>query len=188
MASFKDKLFSEYPIPRALSIYGGDGVMIDILEDIDSLIECCVDDMGSDVCVYDYAQVTGIATKMPKDCITVTSAMLSSQYPFQGNRLVKVTYQKDSNTAFVNYYPATLTYIRPIRVSDLDTLTGDRLIYMKSYVLWKMSEKELSTLLATQMNVDNGVVNFSILESFRDKMYDRYLKLKEEILLYATAY
>ena len=36
---FKESLFAEYPVPRSYSIWGGDGIEINPIEDINALIE-----------------------------------------------------------------------------------------------------------------------------------------------------
>ena len=185
MATFKDKLFMGYPIPRQISIWsplpGKPAV-----EDIDVLIETVVDELASDVLMTDHIEATGMITYMPEGTITCTSAMLSGIYPFQGNRLVKVTYDASSRKAFLRYYPAVITYSRKLRKEDLEILTGDRLMFFKAYCLWKMSEKELAVLKTANMNIDNGQIDFSTLEEFVRKQHEYYLKIKEEILIYAT--
>ena len=186
MATFKQKLYSEYPIPYRLSIWGGNGVEVVPVDDIDILVESCVDELASDVLITAYIEASGMTVQMPEDTVTVTSAMLAGNFPFQGNRLVKVTYNKANNIAYLRYFPAVITYQRKLKVGDLDNLTGDRLIFTKCYCLWKMAEKELSILKTTNMTIDNGTVDFSVLESFRDKMFNKYQELKSEILIYAT--
>lgn len=184
--TFKNKLWSEYPIPDSVSVWGGNGVQLDSIKDLDGLISTCVDELRSDILVTAYQRAGGICTRMPEGTVTVQSAMLTSNFMFQGNRLVKVTYDKGANTAYLSYYPAMITYKRYLKVDDLENLVGDQLIYVKAYILWKMAESELSILKAVNMNVDNGSVDWSVLESFRDKMYERYKDLKGDILMYAS--
>lgn len=185
--TFKDKLWSEYPIPESVSVWGGNGVQLDSIKNLDNLISTCVDELKSDILVTRYMRASGLRTTMPADTVTVQSAMLTSNFMFQGNRLVKVTYDKGSRIAYLSYYPATITYKKYLAVDDLGALVGDQLIYTKAYILWKMAESELSILKAVNMNVDNGNVDWSVLESFRDKMYERYKILKEDqILMYAS--
>lgn len=185
MATFKDKLFIGYPIPRQVTCWsplpGKPAV-----EDLDTLIDTAIDELASDVQMTSYIEATGMITYMPEDTITCTSAMLSGIYPFQGNRLVKVTYDASSRKAFLRYYPAIITYTRRMKKEDLESLSGDKLIFFKAYCLWKMAEKELAILKTANMNIDNGQIDLSELESFRDKQYEYYMKIKEEILIYAT--
>ena len=49
-----------------------------------------------------------------------------------------------------------------------------------------MAEKEVSLLKTANMTIDNGSFDLSVLESFRDKMFNKYNELKPEILMYAT--
>lgn len=186
--TFKDKLFSEYPIPFELSIWGGDNIKTLPVGDINVLIESAVDEIASDILITAYIEATGMTTQMPEGTVTVSSAMLSGNFPFQGNRLIKATYDIANRVCYLRYYPAVITYKRKLQVSDLLNLSGDQLIFTKSYILWKMAEKELAILKAADMTVDNGTINLSVLESFRDKMYDRYKDLKEGILLYSTVF
>lgn len=183
MATFIQKLFIEYPIPKQLSCWGSKPGAPPV-EDISVLIDTVLDELASDVLVTDYIEASGMITYMPEGTVTCTSAQLSSIYPFQGNRLVKVTYDSSSRKAFLRYYPAVITYKRKLKLEDLENLVGDNLIYFKSYCLWKMAERELAILKTVNMNVDNGQIDFSVLETFRDKQYDYYIKMKDEILLY----
>lgn len=183
---FKARLLLEYPVPQVASIWAGDGLERTPLENLDDLIQCCVDEIASDILITGYVEAQGMVTYMPKGCILCSAAQLSNQYPFQGNRNIKVTYDKSKNVAYLRYYPAIITYKRKLLVEDLATLDGDRLIYIKAYTLWKMAEKELQYLKNPSMSVDNGQLDFSVLESFRDKMYDLYKTKKEDILLYST--
>lgn len=183
--TFVNKLKFKYPIPTDVSIWWGNGLELTALQDLSDLIESCVEELASDILITAYKNACGLRTKMPDDCVTVTSAMLTQNYMFQGNRLVKCTYDKGNNVAFLSYYPAKLTYKRKMHVADLDTLQGDQLIYVLSYVLWKMSDKELQILQAVNMTVDNGTVDWKVLETFRDECKSRYETLKPEILIYA---
>lgn len=182
---FSKRLFLEYPVPQTISIWGGDGLERVPLEDIGTLIECCVDELASDLLITGHIEATGMSTYMPKGTVSCSSAMLSGAYPFQGNRNLKVTYDKANNIAYLRYYPAIITYRRKLLVDDLAELDGDRLIYIKSYVLWKMAEKELQYLKNPTMNVDNGQLDYSVLEKFRDTMHDDYVRKKDDIMLYA---
>ena len=185
MATFIQKLFVEYPVPQQLSCWGSRPGFQPI-EDISLLVETCIDELASDVHIVANIEATGMITYMPEGTITCTSAMLSGIYPFQGNRLVKVTYDQSSRKAFLRYYPAVITYTRRLTLEDLETISGDRFIYIKSYCHWKMAEKELSILKTANMNVDNGQIDLSVLEKFMDTRRERYEHLKEEILMYAT--
>lgn len=183
---FKSKLWVEYPIPKELSIWGGDGAFRLPLASIDSLIESVVDEVASDILLTAYIEGSSMCVDMPVGTVTVTSAMLTNSYPFQGNRLIKVTYDKGNNKAYLRYFPAIITYQRKLLVSDLDNLTGDRLKYMKHYTLSKMAEREVITLRSANLNTDNAQIDLTALSDFAKDQYSQYLKLKEEILIYAT--
>ena len=184
--TFINKLFAEYPIPYELSVYGGDNNKPAIYQ-LPHLIDACLDELGSDVFVVDYLHATGMSTPMPKDTISVVSAKLDANYTYQGNRMVKVTYDRGNNTAYLKYYPAIITYRRPVYYKDLDDLKGDRLRYIKAYVLWKMACRELAILKGASWATDMGTIDNSVMESFRDEMHDTYKTLKEEILIYSAS-
>lgn len=186
MLNFIDKLFVEYPIPRQMSVWGSlPGVAP--VEDIEKLVNTVLDEIASDVLIDSYIEASGMITRMPPGTVTCTSAMLSSIYPFQGNRLVKVTYDASKNIAYLRWYPAIINYRRYITREDLDTIKGDRLIYFKSYSLWKMAERELSILKTGALTpTDNGQIDLSALEEFMNKQHNYYTNIKNEILLYST--
>lgn len=214
-ALFIDRIWNAYPIPKIASIWGGDGNTRLPLEDIDLLIECCVDECATDLAILEYISATSMTTYMPEDTVTVSSAMLSSSMPFQGNRLTKATYDKAENKVYLKYFPANIAYYRKLRLEDLDPtfkvnpktgeylrdprgrfiqdkpaqLQGDRLLYFMSYVMLKMVEKEISILKSVNLNVDNGNVDFTVLEDFKRDMKEKVETLKQDsILLYATQY
>lgn len=187
MEDFIDRLFIEYPIPRSVSIWWTNGIDVQPVEDITVLIRAVVKELASDILRIEHVEATGIKTILPEDTIIVSSAKLSNEFVFQGNRLVKATFDAANKVCFLRYYPAIITYKRKFRVSDLENLEGDELIYVKCYALWKMAEKELSVLKSVNMTVDHGNVDLSVLTEFSNKMKDRYEKLKEEILIYSAS-
>ena len=148
------------------------------------MIESCVKDLTSDVTITEYTHASGIRTPLPEDTVTATSAKLL--HGFQGNRLVKVTYDASSKIAYLRYYPAIITYRRKLRVPDLEILVGDRLIYTKAYILWKMSVKELQVLSIIKIDTDNGEVNLEQLQAFAQECKEKYNTMKPEITMYAT--
>lgn len=186
MVSFKDKLKVDYPIPWQFSIWSGNNLEIAPLEDWDKLIETCTEELASDLFVTDYMDSYGMVTQMPEDCVNCTSAMLTGAYPFQGNRIVKLTYDRASKKCFLRYFPATITFLRKLTVERLELLQGDRLRFAKAYMLWKMAEKELNYLKPTSMNVDNGQIDLTALETFKNNMNQLYTELKDVIFIYSA--
>lgn len=187
MAGFKEKLWYDYPIPSELSIFGGNDVTTAPIKNLDVLIDSVVDEVASDILMVGYIEGTGMATHMPEGTVNVCSASLSAIYPFQGNRLVKATYDSSKNICFLRYYPATITYQRKLLVSDLDTLTGDNLLYVRDMALWKMATQELGILKSVNMTLDNGAIDLAELERYRDEKKSRVETLKTEILIYSSA-
>lgn len=186
MGKFLQSIINEYPLVEPYTVWsrGMDGSVP--LADINLLISNVVDEVKSDILIVGRVEATGISTQMPEGTLHVSSASLSGAMPFQGNRLVKVTYNPQTNTAYCRYYPAVITYQRLLKVEDLDNLRGDQLIYVRAFVLWKMAEKELHILKVANMQLDNGEFNLQYLEDYRDAMRRKVEELKPEILIYST--
>lgn len=182
--AFKQKLFAEYPIPEYISIFGSDGQLSLPIADLDLLIASCVDELKSDIFVTDYLTMGGMTMAAPEGCVAVVNAKFSAM--FQGNRSVPIDFDRAANQLLCRYVPARVTYRRYLRLSDLEGLVGDQLIYVKSYVLWKMAEKEVTVLQSVELNADNGSVNLSALASFGERARELYLAKKEDILIYSA--
>lgn len=127
-----------------------------------------------------------MTTYLPKDAIAVSSAKLN--YPFQGNRFVKSTFNPVDKSVNLRYYPSIITYRRKIRTEDLITLSGDQLRFCKSYILWKMTTKELLILGSVDLKTENSSINLEVLKEFGRDAKKTYEELKPEILLYATSH
>jgi hypothetical protein len=182
MGSFKKKVWVEYPIPSSVSIWGD----IDNSEesDLDVLIDTCVCDLQSDICITAVMRATANSNKMPDGCRDIVSVRLDQQ--FQGNTTVKKTYDSVNNILYLRYFPCIVKYRRNVLVADLDTLVGDMMIYVRAYVLWKMATKELVQITSVTLNADNGEVNTEVLKAFRDECKSKYEALKPEITLYVN--
>lgn len=184
--TFKEKILAEYPMPLDVSIFGGDGFDNAPVADLTALIESCVDELASDLVVSSYIEASGMTTILPHDAIAVTSVKLN--YNFQGNKFVKHTFNLIDKSVNVRYYPSIIAYRRRLRMSDLINITGDQLRYAKSYILWKMSSKELLILKSVDLKTDNASISPSVLEDFMKDCKKTYEELKPEILLYATSF
>ena len=182
---FKSRIWKEYPVPKEFSIWGGDMVHTLPLEDIDALIEMCVEDVATDIVVREYKHALGLQTPMPEDTVTVLYGNLD--FPYQGNRQVKVSYDHSTKQAFMRTFPGSIVYQRKLHVEDIDNLQGDRLIYFRNYVMSMMATKELSYLKTVSMNVDNGNIDLGTLEKFAEKTAEKVEKLRESILIYAVS-
>jgi hypothetical protein len=184
--TFKKRVWLEYPIPKQFSIWGGDMVHTLPIENIDELIEMCVEDVASDILIREHKMATGLATSMPADTVTVNYANLD--FPYQGNRQVKASYDHSTKQAFLRSFPGVIVYQRKMHVEDIDKLQGDRLIFFRYYVMNKMATLELSYLKTMNMNVDNGSIDLSVLETFAQNTAQKVEKLKEDtILLYSPS-
>lgn len=183
MEKFIKRVWLEYPIPKEFSIWGGDGINTLPLKDLNELIEMSVEDVATDIVVTDNRKAVGMATQMPEDTITVMYANMD--FNFQGNRQVKASYDSSKHLALLRYFPATIVYQRKMHLEDVPNLQGDRLIYFRSYVLWKMSDTELSFLKTMNMTLDNATINLEVLEKFVEAIKDKLDKLRDSILIYS---
>lgn len=183
--AFKKRIWLEYPVPKEFSIWGGDGVHILPLKNIDELIEMCVEDVATDIVIREYKHALGLQTPMPEDTVTVLYANLD--FPYQGNRQVKVSYDHSTKQAFLRVFPGSIVYQRKMHVEDIDKLQGDRLIYFRYYVMNKMATMELSYLKTMNMDVDNGSINLETLKDFADDTAEKVKDLRESILIYAVS-
>lgn len=182
--SLKQRIFSQYPVPYAISIWGGDGVSTLPLEDINVFLETCIDELASDLCITDYIRINSVQTFLPSDTVGVVAAKLD--FPFQGNRNVKVSYNAYNKSVNCRYYPAVLTYRRRLTMANVNKLVGDQLQYLLDYCLYKMAEKEITILGGVQLNADNGSIDLESLIRFRDAREKRYEDRKAEILIYSV--
>lgn len=161
--AFKDGLWTMYPIPKQASIWYGNGIEVDPLEDLDVLISTCVEMLASDILCTDYIQTTGRITQLPSDTVACTPTA-KLYYSFQGNRYVKVSYDNHNKQAMLRYYPATITFKRKLTVARLEKLQGDQLIYVYSFILAAMADKELNVLSALNLDSEAGKLDLSVLK------------------------
>lgn len=153
-------------------------------DNLDILISSCVDEVQSDILITDSMSIRANTTQMPEGTVAIANVKLEQFY--QGNRYVHKSYDPGSRMLMVRYFPATVRYRRLLKVSDLDTLIGDQLIYVKTYVLMKMATKELTVLTAVKLDADNGEVNLAALESFRNECTEKLQRMKDDILIYVN--
>lgn len=183
MENFIRRIWLEYPIPKEFSIWGGDGVNTLPLKDINELIEMSVQDVATDIVVRADKKANGMQTQLPDDTITVMYANMD--FMFQGNRQVKVSYDSSTHIALLRYFPATIVYQRKMHLEDVPNLQGDRLIYFRSYVMWKMATTELSFLKTMSMNLDNASIDLQVLSDFANDTKEKIDTLRDSILIYS---
>jgi hypothetical protein len=118
--TFKEKLFTDYPIPLNISVWNNP-----LVSNLDQTIASAVDELSSDIQMVENTTISSWMTTMPEDTISITSIKMAQ--PFQGNRWVRKTYDKETRVLNCRYYPALVTYTRFFRVADLELLYGDRL-------------------------------------------------------------
>lgn len=184
MKEFLRNLWTEYPIPKSVSVWGG------IPEDddefnLDLLIKSCIKELQSDIYITDTMIARSNINQMPEDTISIVSAQL--QIPIQGNAYVKKTYMKGTHQLYLRYFPAVVNFRRKVRVEDIEELEGDMFIYLKNYVLWKMAAKELVVITSVRLDADNGEVNTDELIKFRDACKGTYDTMKDGILIYTNS-
>ena len=183
MELFKKRIWLEYPVPKEFSIWGGDGINTLPLKNLDELIEMCVEDVATDIVVRADRKATGMVTSLPTDTIAVMYANMD--FNFQGNRQVKVSYDSSKHIALLRYFPATIVYQRKLHLEDVPNLQGDRLIYFRTYVQWKMAETELSFLKTMNMTLDNASIDLETLKNFMDSAKEKVNTLRDSILIYS---
>ena len=178
----KERLFNEYPIPEALSIWRE----VDSASncDIDLLIQQVVDDLDVDIDIYESMDATGLYTQMPKGTRAITACKLKTQ--FQGNRYVKWNYDKIDNTCICMYIPAVIYYKRSITIEDLDTLKGAKFQYIKNECLIRMAKKEYSYLSVVKLGSDAGQIDTNVLTTFIADMGKKQDDMKKDIMLYSN--
>lgn len=182
---FLDSLYNEYPIPRELSIWSGN-MYGGSVGSITALIEQCVEELASDVMVTAYINATGMTTQMPDDTLSISNVKLD--FYFQGNRHVKFNYEPGSKQCFCRFYPSVICYRRKLRMSDLDSLQGDQLRFVRCYMLWKMAEKELIITSTLKLATDIGSIDTSALGAFKELQKAQFETMKPEIHLYTTTF
>lgn len=180
MSNFTKRIWLEYPIPESVSVWGSDPLV-----SLDDLIKNCVDEVASDIQITESLLANSFSTQMPDTCVTIVSVKM--QQEFQGNRFVKKTYDKETKMLYLRYFPSLVSYKRIITVADLETLVGDRLLYVKKYVLSKMAQYELNVLSSVKLEADNGQVDLDSLRDFMRKNEESVSKLKEDILMYVNS-
>ena len=183
MEKFIERIWLDYPIPKQFSIWNGDGINTLPLKDLEQLIEMSVEDVATDLVMRADIKATGMVTSLPKDTVTVMYANID--FPFQGNRQVKVSYDSSTKQALLRRFPAVIVYQRKMHLEDVPKLQGDRLIYFRSYVLWKMADSELSFLKTMNMELDNATIDLTVLQTFAENMKQKVEELRESILIYS---
>lgn len=177
----RSRLFQEYPIPEPLSIWGPDPCAGTSLQE---LIIMTLEDLSTDLEIYESVDAYGIATQLPESTRAVTAVKL--HMPFQGNRYVKWSYDVDTKICMVRYVPAKIYYKRGIAICDLMHLKGARMVYIRSEILFRMASKELSYLTTVNLSTDSGGVDLNALSTFKDNMQQKVQLLHEDICLYSN--
>lgn len=175
-------LFLEYPVPQVLSVWGAENSLIGV--SLPQLIEITLDELSTDLELYETVQATGIQTQLPENTRAVTAVKLVM--PFQGNRYVKWSFDTDTKVCMVRYIPAKITYKRPVEVKDLSTLKGSRLTYLKSAIFDRMATKEITYLTTVVLESDAGGINIDALREFRDEKRKIVESMKDDIMLYSN--
>nr|DAI54907.1 MAG TPA: hypothetical protein [Caudoviricetes sp.] len=177
MADFLTKVWSEYPLPTPVSYWG------DHSDELQSLLDTVIDEVQSDIRIVEESYISSIRTAMPSSCKKIISARL--QLNLQGNNYVKTSFY--GGVLYLRYTPCFVKWERGLESKDLDTLKGDRFIYLKSYFMWKMANKDIVILSSINLNADNASLNLDNLIKFRDECKSKVEELKPEILIYANS-
>lgn len=182
MKELINTLFLEYPVPQVLSVWGTENSLIGV--SLPQLVEITLNDLSSDLEVYETVPATGIQTQLPETTRAVSCVKLTM--PFQGNRYVKWSFDTDTKICMVRYTPAKITYKRAVSLEDLSTLKGARMTYLKSAILDRMATKEITYLSTVVLESDAGSIDISALKEFRDEKRKLVEIMKEDIMLYSN--
>lgn len=185
--SFIDRFWSQYPMERSVSIYGGDGVNTTPLSDLNILIASCVEDLKSDLYVVEYVNCPSQITPVSEDVFAVVNARLSA-FAFAGNTSVPIQLDRGLHQLRCLYVPARATVRRYLRVSDIDTLVGAQLQFFTAYVMFKAAMKELTVLQSVTLEADNGTVNLQPLADFAERNRALWEQMREDILIYTGGF
>jgi len=180
MVTFIEKVWVEYPIPFSVSIWGQVAI-----ENLDTLVETVLEEVSSDCNKTETTVCLRDVNSMPVGCREVISVKLD--LGFQGNRYVKKNYDRETNMLYLRMYPSRVKYRRNLVLTDLDTLRGDQLIYVKNYVFMKMATKELTILGSVKYEADNGQMDLENLKAFRDAAVLKVNELKSELSMYGNS-
>lgn len=178
--TFLERLEQDYPLPFAASIWGNS-----TLTTLSSFVQNCLDDLQSDLEIYETVPASGITTLLPENTRAVTAVKLN--VPFQGNRYVKWSYDSSTRLVHCRYLPAIIKYKRAVGLADLDTLKGSRLQYLKAYTLEKMLTKEISYLSSINLTNDAGDVDLTSLAESRDRFREQVSMMKDDIMIYSNS-
>lgn len=185
--SFIDRFWSQYPIPRAVSVFGGDGLTTVPLADLGVLVAACVEDLKSDLYVTDYVDMYSQVTQVGDDVFAVVNARLSA-VSFMGNTSVKVQFDRSRHQLRCLYVPARATVRRYMHVEDIDSLVGSKLQYFTAYVNFKAALKELNILQSVSLEADNGSVNLQVIADFAERNRQQYESMREDIFIYTGGF
>lgn len=182
----EEAIWSQYPLHESQSVWGNYNGTDAPLYDIEKLVNTCIRELQSDVQITEHKSSHGMVTRMPEDTLVIKSAMLD--WTFQGNKKVKFDYNIGKKEVYMRFYPATITYTRRLRIEDLETLEGDRFIYCVTHILYKMALKELWNIKSVDIKIDNGALDYSILDEFVKDCETRLKEMKPEILMYSSTH
>ena len=178
MVRFVKNIWNEYPIPKEVSVWNEGTELAD-------LIGFSLEELRSHLFLTAFLTAHSQVTHMPSNCRNIVSVRMAQG--FQGNTFVKKTYDEASKTLYLRYFPAIVRYHKDITLDDLGTLSGDRLIFFKSYIQMKMASKEITVITSIKLDADNGEVNVDDLKEFLGRVEKTYLQLKDEIIIYSAS-
>jgi hypothetical protein len=176
--TFVDKLFLEYPLPKAISIWGDQN-----LADINNLVELALDDLSHNLQIIETITVNTMRYTMPEGTKAILNVIL--ELYSQGNGYVKWNYDKQLRLLYLRYFPSRVTYARSVKLEEIDKIKGVRGQYVKAYILEKMAAKEISYLTSIKLNTEEGDIDLTALEDFRKKQEALYTDIGEDVLVYA---
>lgn len=174
--AIKDKILLEYPLPLEASVWGRADV------DFDSLFESCLDDLQSDLEIYDSVTIFHSPYILPEGTRAVTNCKAISLMATQANQFVKHTFDKPTRQVACRFLPALCTFKRSLSMDDLKSIKGSNLQYFTAYTVIKMLDKEISWLTAIKLESSTGSIDVSSLKDIKTQLESKFEKMRVDIL------
>lgn len=174
--TIQDKVILDYPVPMAASVWSRPD------NDLDVLFQSCLDDLESDLEIYDSIVISYSPFILPEGTRAVTNCKVVSLMQTQANQFVKHTFDKPTRQVSCRFLPAQCTFKRNVTIDDLDNIRGSVLQYFKAYTIIKMLEKEISWLTAVRLESTTGSIDVEGLKAVKSNLEGKFDKMRQDIL------
>ena len=174
--TIKDRVLLDYPLPLVASVWGRRD------SNFDDLFQSCLDDLESDLELYDSVRITSTPCTLPEGTRAVTNCKAESLMSAQTNQFVKHTFDKPTRQVACRFLPALCTFKRNVLLEDLDNIRGSVLQYYKAYVIIKMLEIEISWLTAVRLESTTGSIDVEGLKAVKSELEKKFENMRADIL------